>query len=105
MPAPPPTQAVSVTFNELDQVCRHTSGYIADVRDGDTGDAGAMFAVMRAVGAPTPRAGGKTVRFLNWLAAKRKDYPKGRSHADDLPAKWAHLGRTHGLRTVDAWSS
>eukprot|EP00964_Phaeocystis_antarctica_P143000 scaffold108454_cov76-Phaeocystis_antarctica.AAC.5 len=43
-----------------------------------------MFAVMRAVGVPTPRPGGKLVKVLNWIGAKRKDYPKGRSHADDL---------------------
>jgi hypothetical protein len=97
-------QAVSVTFDDSDEVVRMTGGYIADVRDGETGDAGAMFAVMRAVGVPTPRPGGKLVRFLNWLGAKRKDYPKGRSHADDLPAAWASKGRKHGLRTADAWS-
>ena len=50
---------------------------------------GAMFAVMRAVGVPTPRAGGKTVKMLNWLGAKKVDYPKGRSHRDDLPLEWA----------------
>jgi hypothetical protein len=59
-------QAVSVTFDANDKVCRFTGGYIADVRDGETGDAGAMFAVMRAVGVPTPSPTGKMVRFLNW---------------------------------------
>ena len=53
----------------------------------------------------TPRAGGKLVKVLNWFGAKRKDYPKGRSHADDLPAAWAARGRKHGLRTADAWSN
>lgn len=98
-------QAVSVTFNDADKVVRMTGGYIADVRDGGTGDAGAMFAVMRAVGVPTPRAGGKVVKFLNWVGSFKKDYPKGRSHADDLPAAWSSKGRTHGLRTADAWSA
>ena len=98
-------QAVSVTFNDADKVVRMTGGYIADVRDGETGDAGAMFAVMRAVGVPTPRPGGKLVKVLNWIGAKRKDYPKGRSHADDLPAAWASRGRKHGLRTADAWTA
>jgi hypothetical protein len=56
------------------------------------------------VGVPTPRPGGKLVRFLNWLGAKRVDYPKGRSHALDLPVEWAHLGRNHGKRTAEAWT-
>lgn len=98
-------QAVSVTFDDDDRVSRMTGGYIADVRDGSTGDAGAMFAVMRSVGLPTPRPGGKLVRVLNWLGAKRKDFPKGRSHRADLPAQWAPLGRQHGLRSADAWSN
>ena len=46
------------------------------------------------------------MRFLNWLGAKRVDYPKGRSHALDLPVEWAHLGRNHGKRkrTAEAWT-
>ena len=47
----------------------------------------------------------KLVKLLNWIGAKRKDYPKGRSHADDLPAAWASRGRKHGLRTADAWTA
>ena len=97
-------QAVSVTFNDDDKVVRYTGGYIADVRDGQTGDAGAMFAVMRAVGAPTPTPTGKTVKILNWIGAKLKDYPKGRSHTEDLPAAWASQGRRHGLRSAEAWT-
>ena len=97
-------QAVSVTFDADDRVTRLTGGYIADVRDGETGEAGAMFGVMRAVGVPTPRPGGKTVKVLNWIGAKMKDYPKGRSHADDLPAAWASRGRTHGVRSSEAWT-
>ena len=46
-------QAVSVTFDESDKVKAFTGGYITDVRDGETGDAGAMFAVMKACGVPT----------------------------------------------------
>lgn len=98
-------QAVSVTFDADNKVSRLTGGYIADVRDGGTGDAGAMFAVMRSIGAPTPRPTGKTVKILNWIGAKLKDYPKARSHADDLPPAWASRGRTHGLRTAEAWTS
>lgn len=97
-------QAVSVTFDDQDKVNRMTGGYICDVRDGETGDAGAMFAVMRSVGVPTPSPTGRLVKLLNWLGAKRVDYPKGRSHSDDLPTPWAAKGRNHGLRTVDAWS-
>ena len=70
-------QAVSVTFDDANKVSRMTGGYIADVRDGETGEAGAMFAVMRAVGVPTPRAGGKLVKVLNWLGAKRRGLPEG----------------------------
>lgn len=97
-------QAVSVTFDAQDKVCRFTGGYICDVRDGATGDAGAMFAVMRSVGVPTPAPTGRLVKLLNWVGAKQKDYPKGRSHADDLPVAWAAMGRKHGRRTADAWS-
>ena len=35
-------QAVSVTFDAANKVVRMTGGYIADVRDGETGDAGAV---------------------------------------------------------------
>ena len=41
-------QAYSVTFDANDKITRQTGGYIADVRDGATGDAGAMWAVARA---------------------------------------------------------
>ena len=97
-------QAYSVTFDANDKVTRQTGGYIADVRDGATGDAGAFFAVARAIGAPMPRAAGKTARVASWVGAKLKDYPKGRSHAADLPAAWTSRGRTHGLRSADAWT-
>ena len=45
-------QAVSVTFGPdgSDKVKAFTGGYIADVRDGNTKDAGAMFAVMKVGG-------------------------------------------------------
>jgi len=97
-------QAVSVTFDDNNKVVRLTGGYIADVRDGPTGREGAMFAVMKSVGVPTPDPNGRLVKVLNWLGAKRKDYPKARSHVDDLPDKWKPFGRTHGRRTADAWS-
>lgn len=126
-------QAVSVTFDASDKVSRLTGGYIADARDGASGREGAMFAVMKAVGVPTPNphgrceagsrapgflavllacalltretdGGRRLVKLLNWLGAKRKDYPKARSHVDDLPGAWQAWGRKHGRRTADAWS-
>ena len=74
------------------------------MRDGATGDAGAIWAVARAIGAPMPRAAGKTARVANWVGAKLKDFPKGRSHAADLPAAWTSRGRTKGLRSANAWT-
>ena len=97
-------QVVSVTFDDQDKISRYTGGYIADVRDGKTGAFGAMFAVLTAIGVPAPTPGGKVFKVLNWIGSKSKDYPKARSHAEDLPEKWAHLGRKHGLRTADAWT-
>ena len=63
-----------------------------------------MFAVMRSVGAPTPRQTGRTVKVLNWVGSFMKDFPKARSHADDLPAAWASQGRQQGLRSAEAWT-
>merc|ERR1712039_897349 len=99
-------QSMSVTFNEEGKVKKLTGGYVVDYRDGNTKDAGAMFAVGRTVGAPMPRAWppGKLLRFLNWLGAKMKNFPKGRSHKLDLPPQYSELGRNYGLRTDDAWS-
>ena len=97
-------QAYSVTFDANDKVTRQTGGYIADVRDGATGDAGAMWAVARAhrrTNAPRRR---QTARVANWVGAKLKDFPKGRSHAADLPAAWTSRGRTKGLRSANAWT-
>ena len=73
------------------------------VRQNAYGANGAMFAVMNAVGMPTPRPGGKINRILNWLGSFKKGFPKAKSHVDDLPAKYAHLGRRYGLRAADAW--
>ena len=87
-------QAYSVTFDANDKITRQTGGYIADVRDGATGDAGAMWAVARAhrrTNAPRRR---QTARVANWVGAKLKDFPKGRSHAADLPAAWTSRGRS-----------
>mmetsp|Transcript_29457 Transcript_29457/g.35869 ORF Transcript_29457/g.35869 Transcript_29457/m.35869 type:complete len:254 (+) Transcript_29457:89-850(+) len=98
-------QSVSATLDEKeDKIVRYTAGYIIDNRDGDTGDYGAMFAVLKTVGAFTPRPGGKTARFLNMVGSMMKDFPKGRSHVDDLPEKWSAMGRKYGLRSKDAWS-
>lgn len=73
------------------------------MRQNAYGANGAMFAVMNAVGMPTPRPGGKINRILNWLGSFKKGFPKAKSHVDDLPAKYAHLGRRYGLRAADAW--
>jgi len=99
-------QSVSVTFNEEGLITKFTGGYVVDYRDTKTKDAGAMFAVARSVGAFMPRAWppGSLLKFLNWLGAKMKNFPKGRSHRLDLPSGWADLGRKHGLRTADSWS-
>lgn len=98
-------QSVSVSFNDEGLVTKLTGGYVVDYRDGETGAAGAMFAVGKSVGAPMPRAWppGKLLKFLNWVGAKMKNFPKGRSHKLDLPSAWAEQGRSHGLRTADAW--
>ena len=73
------------------------------VRQNAYGANGAMFAVMNAVGMPTPRPGGKINRILNWFGSFKKGFPKAKSHVDDLPEKYAHLGRRYGLRAADAW--
>lgn len=103
-------QAVSVTFGDDGKVTKYTGGYVVDYREGDTQEAGAMFAVMRSVGMPAPRLGtpkkpGKLLRIANWLGAKMKNFPKGRSHANDLPSEWKDFGRTHGLKTAEAWDN
>ena len=45
----------------------------------------------------------RVAKVLNWVGAKLKRFPKARSHEDDLPQQWKDLGRTHGVRTEDAW--
>lgn len=94
-------QAVSVTFDENGLVSRYTGGYIVDRRQGKTGEFGGVFAFFKVAGGflPPPRL----ARVLNWVGSKMKNFPKNRSHRDDLPAEWRCLGRTHGLRTEEAW--
>lgn len=94
-------QAVSVTFDDDGLVSRYTGGYIVDRRQGATGEFGGVFAFFKVAGGflPPPRL----AKLLNWVGSKMKNFPKNRSHRDDLPAKWKDLGRTHGLRTEDAW--
>ena len=94
-------QAVSVTFDEEGLVSRYTGGYIVDRRQGSTGEFGGYFAVTKTVGGFLPSQ--RLAKLLNWIGAKLKKFPKARSHEDDLPAKWRPLGRTHGVRTDDAW--
>lgn len=96
-------QAVSVTFDAGGKVARYTGGYIVDRRQGATGEFGGVFAFFKVAGGflPSPRLS----KVLNWVGSKVKNFPKNRSHKDDLPAKWKGLGRKHGLRTADAWDS
>ena len=65
------------------------------------GPLGAAFAVMKAVGGFVPKLW--LAKILNWIGAKVRNFPKAVSHVDDLPAKWKHMGRTHGLRVDQAW--
>lgn len=94
-------QAVSVTFDDNGLVSRYTGGYIVDRRQGATGEFGGVFAFFKVAGGflPSPRI----AKVLNWVGSKVKNFPKNRSHREDLPAKWKTLGRTHGLRTAEAW--
>ena len=62
---------------------------------------GGFFAVMKTVGGFTP--GLRLAKVLNWIGAKLKNFPKARSHVDDLAPQWKDLGRTHGVRTDEAW--
>ena len=93
--------AVSVTFDKDDKIEKFTGGYITDKNDNPAGPLGAAFAVMKAVGGFVPKLW--LAKILNWIGAKVKNFPKAVSHVDDLPAKWKHMGRTHGLRVAEAW--
>ena len=93
--------AVSVTFDKDDKIEKFTGGYITDKNDNPAGPLGAAFAVMKAVGGFVPKLW--LAKILNWIGAKVKNFPKAVSHVDDLPAKWKHMGRTHGLRVAQAW--
>ena len=42
-------------------------------------------------------------KILNSIGALRKNFPKARSRAEDLPAKWRSWGRGFGKRTAEAW--
>lgn len=94
-------QAVSVTFDSDGLVARYTGGYIVDRRQGATGEFGGVFAFFKVAGGflPSPQL----AKLFNWIGSKMKNFPKNRSHVDDLPPKWRELGREHGLRTVEAW--
>lgn len=94
-------ESVSVTFDADDKVEKFTGGYITDVRDNPSGPLGAGFALMKCIGGLVPQLW--LARILNWVGAKMRNFPKARSHVDDLPAKWQPLGRTHGLRAAEAW--
>jgi len=95
-------ETVSVTFDDSDLVEKFTGGYISDARDNPSGPFGAAFALLKCIGGPVPPLW--LAKILNWVGAKMRNFPKARSHIDDLPAKWAALGRKHGLRAADAWN-
>merc|ERR1711871_940615 len=80
-------QCISVTF-------------VVDRTQGKTGMLGAMFAVTKTVGGFVPSL--RVAKILNAIGARLKNFPKARSHRDDLPAKWRSLGRRFGKRTAEA---
>ena len=94
-------QCVSVTFDAEGRVSRYTGGYVVDRTQGKTGMLGAMFAVTKTVGGFVPSL--RVAKILNAIGARLKNFPKARSHRDDLPAKWRPLGRRFGKRTAEAW--
>jgi len=94
-------QCVSVTFDADGRVSRYTGGYVVDRTQGKTGMLGAMFAVTKTVGGFVPSL--RVAKILNAIGARLKNFPKARSHRDDLPAKWRSWGRGFGKRTAEAW--
>ena len=94
-------QAVSVTFDADGRVSRYTGGYVVDRRQGKTGMLGAVFAIVKTAGGFVP--GRRVAKILNSIGALRKNFPKARSRAEDLPAKWRSWGRGFGKRTAEAW--
>jgi hypothetical protein len=94
-------QCVSVTFDADGRVSRYTGGYVVDRTQGKTGMLGAMFAVTKTVGGFVPSL--RVAKILNAIGARLKNFPKARSHRDDLPARWRPLGRRFGKRTAEAW--
>ena len=94
-------QCISVTFDADGRVSRYTGGYVVDRTQGKTGMLGAMFAVTKTVGGFVPSL--RVAKILNAIGARLKNFPKARSHREDLPAKWRSLGRRFGKRTAEAW--
>ena len=94
-------QCISVTFDADGRVSRYTGGYVVDRTQGKTGMLGAMFAVTKTVGGFVPSL--RVAKILNAIGARLKNFPKARSHRDDLPAKWRSWGRGFGKRTAEAW--
>ena len=94
-------QCISVTFDADGRVSRYTGGYVVDRTQGKTGMLGAMFAVTKTVGGFVPSL--RVAKLLNAIGARLKNFPKARSHQEDLPAKWRPLGRRFGKRTAEAW--
>ena len=94
-------QCISVTFDADGRVSRYTGGYVVDRTQGKTGMLGAMFAVTKTVGGFVPSL--RVAKILNAIGARLKNFPKNRSHQEDLPAKWRSLGRRFGKRTAEAW--
>ena len=92
---------MSVTFDADGRVSRYTGGYVVDRRQGATGMLGAIFGIIKTVGGFVP--GRRVAKILNSIGALRKNFPKARSRAEDLPAKWRSWGRGFGKRTAEAW--
>ena len=90
-----------MTFNADGRVSRYTGGYVVDRRQGATGMLGAIFGIIKTVGGFVP--GRRVAKILNAIGARLKNFPKARSHQEDLPAKWRPLGRRFGKRTAEAW--
>jgi len=98
-------QSVSVTLYEEGLITQVTGGSVVDDRDAETTDVGATLAVDRSVGAPLPRAWPPRIllRFLNWLGAKMKNFPR----ADLISWNFQQVGQTlwpKPVHTADLWS-
>merc|ERR1712146_349545 len=101
-------QCVSLTLNDDGLVTKFTGGYVVDNKEeGTAGEFGAMFAVLKSIGAPYPRPGtlehpGKRFLLANWIGSMTKNFPKQKSRVEDLPDEWKKWGRKSGLMSSEA---